>query len=93
MLRLKLNHVSKRSYWSPTLQQQQQHVRQEIIFNEEFEKVKAEICHYGMISASWTDKHISVIYVKHISVIYVYFLIITGILGISTPLHHRENTV
>ena len=44
--------------------------------------LKAESRHFGMISASWTD--------KHISVLYVYFLVIIAILGISTPLHHKE---
>ena len=46
------------------------------------ESLRAESCHFGMISASWTDKHISV----HC----VYFLVIIAILGISTPLHHKE---
>ena len=40
--------------------------------------VKAERRHFGMISASWTDKHISV---RH-----VYYHVVISILGISaTP--------
>ena len=43
---------------------------------------KAESRQFDMISASWTD--------KHISILYVYFQVIIASLGISTPLHHRE---
>ena len=44
--------------------------------------VKAESRHFDMISASWTD--------KHISILHVYFQVIIASLGISTPLYHRE---
>ena len=44
--------------------------------------IKAESCHLDMISASWTD--------KRISILHVYFQVTIAILGISTPLHHRQ---
>ena len=43
-------------------------------------RLKAESRHFDMISANWTD--------KHISILHVYFQFIIFILGISTPLHH-----
>ena len=44
--------------------------------------IKAESRHFDIISASWTD--------KHISLLRVYFQVIIASLGISTPLHHGE---
>ena len=46
--------------------------------------LKAESRHFGMISASWNH--------KHISILYVYFQAIIASLGISTPHHYWENT-
>ena len=44
--------------------------------------IKAESRHFDIISASWTD--------KHISILHAHFQVIIASLGASTPLHHRE---
>ena len=46
------------------------------------ETLKAESRHFDMISANWTEKHISILHVD--------FQVIIASLGISTLLHHRE---